>query len=142
MESPHAPSPPPSPLLRRALMADAIGCGLFAAGVMIVLAAPVEIRSQLGAYPPLLVALGFTAILGVGLFPLMARRRRVSAATIRLVVGLNAAWAATCGVALVLGWIDATPAGAAVVAAQAAAAGLVAVLEWAGLRRTLADRPT
>jgi Na+/phosphate symporter len=132
--------PAPSAFLRKALLVDAAGCGVFAIGALIVLAGPEDWRTQLGVYPPLLVGAGLLALFGVPLFPQMARRKRISPTSVGLVIASNASWAVACCGAVAFGWIHATPTGAMIVIAQALATGLIALLEWIGLKSTLAGK--
>ena len=142
MTKPRSTYPAPSASLRKALLADGVGCGIFSIGALVVLVGPAELRAQLDVYPPLLVAAGSLALLGVALFPRMARRRRVSPTSIVLVIATNAGWAVACCAAVVLDWAQPSPGGAIVIVAQALATGLIAMLEWLGLQRTLAAART
>lgn len=121
----------PSILLKRALLADAVvsaGCALL----------------QLGATQPLVDALALPRLLLVGtaefmlvyaaVLAFMVTRGRLWSAAVKFIVGGNLAWG---GLSLALLFTDAlapSSLGVGFVALQAAAVGLFAGLQWAGLR--------
>lgn len=122
----------PSPLLRRALLADAAG-SLGVAALQLAAAAPLAALTQLPAL--LLAGSGFVMAVYAALLLLMARRARLPRALVQAVIVGNAGWALG---ALLVG-IEAAPAlpGLALLAVHALWTLLFAALQQAGLSRSV-----
>jgi hypothetical protein len=123
----------PSPLLRRALLADATLSAI--AGIALVLAAgPVGTLLDLPA-----VAL---RIAGVIFIPFAAfagwlgTRDRVRRTLVFVLIALNALWAVDSVLLLFSGWVETTPLGECFVVGQALLTAVVAEVEFIGLRRS------
>ncbi|MDH4557784.1 hypothetical protein E8F11_21860 [Pseudomonas sp. BN417] len=122
-----------SPLLRRALQADALASGTM--GLLLALAAgPLE--ELLGLPRALLVGAG------IGLLPFalalgwLANRESVRRGWIWGVLAINAVWVIDSLSLLVSGWVEPTLLGKVFVIGQAVAVALLAELEFFGLRRS------
>ncbi|MCY1454154.1 hypothetical protein D9M71_711990 [compost metagenome] len=125
-----------SPLLRRALQADALASG--AMGLLLALAAgPLE--ELLGLPRALLVGAG------IGLLPFalalgwLANRESVRRGWIWAVLAINTVWVIDSLSLLALGWVEPTLLGKVFVIGQAVAVALLAELEFFGLRRSQAE---
>jgi hypothetical protein len=121
-----------SPLLRRALQADALASG--AMGLLLALAAgPLE--ELLGLPRTLLLGAG------IGLLPFalalgwLANRATVQRGWIWAVLAINAVWVVDSLSLLALGWVEPTLLGKVFVIGQAVAVAVLAELEFFGLRR-------
>ena len=121
-----------SPLLRRALQADARASG--AMGMLLALAAgPLE--ELLGLPRALLLGAG------IGLLPFalalgwLANRATVQRGWIWAVLAINAVWTVDSLSLLALGWVEPTLLGKVFVISQAVAVAVLAELEFFGLRR-------
>jgi len=123
----------PSPLLRKALLADALLSGI--TGLVLAIAA-----GLLAA--PLGLAVGLLRWSGVILIPfavLVARlgtRGRIQRPLVFAVVACNALWALDSVLLLVAGWVEPTILGEVFVLGQAAIVAVLAELEFIGLRRS------
>jgi hypothetical protein len=123
----------PSPLLRKALLADAITSGL--TGVLLILAA-----NALGS--PLGLPVGLLRWSGVILIPFAAlvgwlqRQTRLQRPLVFAVVALNAVWALDSVILLFTGWVQPTALGEMFVLAQAGAVAVLAEFQFVGLRRS------
>ncbi|MCY1339255.1 hypothetical protein D9M69_251330 [compost metagenome] len=125
-----------SPLLRRALQADALASG--AMGLLLALAAgPLE--DLLGLPRALLMGAG------IGLLPFalalgwLANRESVRRGWIWAVLAINTVWVIDSLSLLALGWVEPTLLGKVFVIGQAVAVALLAELEFFGLRRSQAE---
>lgn len=121
-----------SPLLRRALQADALASG--AMGLLLTLAAgPLE--ELLGLPRALLLGAG------IGLLPFalalgwLANRQTLQRAWVWAVLAINAVWVVDSLSLLALGWVEPTLLGKVFVIGQAVAVAVLAELEFFGLRR-------
>ena len=123
----------PSTLLRRALLADATLSAI--TGIALVLAA-----GPLGALLEL-PAVGLRAA-GVIFIPFavlagwLGTRERVRRTLVFVVIVLNALWALDSLLLLLMGWVDTTRLGEYFVIGQAAIVGVLAEMEFLGLRRS------
>jgi hypothetical protein len=123
----------PSPLLRRALLADATLCAL--AGIALVLAA-----GPLGTFLDLPAAV--LRIAGVIFIPFAAfagwlgTRTRVRRTLVFVLIALNALWAVDSVLLLLSGWVETTLLGECFVVGQALLTAVVAEVEFLGLRRS------
>jgi hypothetical protein len=123
----------PSPLLRRALLADATLTAV--AGIALVLAA-----GPLGAFVDLPATI--LRIAGVIFIPFAAfagwlgTRRRVHRTLVFVVILLNALWAVDSVLLLLARWVETTPLGEGFVIGHALIIGVIAEVEFLGLRRS------
>ena len=123
----------PSPLLRKALLADALLSGI--TGLVLLLAAgPLAIPAGL--------PVGLLRWSGIILIPFatfvawLGTRERVQRPLVFAVVACNALWALDSVLLLVTGWVEPTILGEVFVLGQAAAVAVLAELEFIGLRRS------
>jgi hypothetical protein len=123
----------PSPFLRRALIADAIFSGLGAlamtsgAGML----APLMELPQMLVREAGLFLIAYTALVGW-----LATRQTVARSLIVLVIVGNAAWTAASIALLLSGAVQPNLLGGIAVVAQALATGVLAELQYLGLRRS------
>ena len=123
----------PSPLLRKALLADALLSGITGLALAFA-AAPLA--------TPLGLAVGLLRWSGIILLPFaafvawLATRGRVQRPLVFAVVACNALWALDSVLLLVTGWVEPTIFGEMFVVGQAAVVAVLAELEFIGLRRS------
>ena len=123
----------PSPLLRRALLADAMLTGI--TGIALVLAA-----GPLGAFLALPAAA--LRIAGAIFIPFAAfagwlgTRPRVNRHLVFALIALNALWAVDSVLLLLTGWVETTALGECFVIGQALFTAVIAEVEFLGLRRS------
>lgn len=129
------PSIQSSTFLRRVLLVDAVasaGMGLmmvlFAAPAAAVLNLPAALLTEAG-----LVLLPFAAFVGY-----LASRELPVRAAVWVVVAANVIWVIDSVVLLFGGWVEPNGLGYAFIVGQAVVVGLLAELEYIGLRRSLA----
>lgn len=123
----------PSPLLRNALLADAV---VSAPAALLCAAAGSALAGPLGLPAGLLHGAGLVMLGWVALTFWMSRRTTLPAAGVWAVIALNLAWVAASLLLLVSGLVAPTALGIAVVLVQAAAVDGLAVAQWLGLRRS------
>jgi hypothetical protein len=123
----------PSPLLRRALLADAVVSGGVAA---LQLLATDALASLLGLPASLLTATGLFLVAYTGLLAWLASRRRMPAWLVATIVIGNLGWAAGGVALLASGSTAATALGAGFVVLQVVAVLAFGALEYLGLRRS------
>ena len=122
----------PSPLLRQALLADAVtsgACGLLmllGAGGLSFLGLPEALLRAAGA-----VLLPYAAVLGW-----LGTRDMVPRMAVWAVILGNVVWVVDSLLLLVTGWVEPTRAGTTFVILQAVAVGMYAELQLIGLRRS------
>jgi hypothetical protein len=123
----------PSPFLRRALIADAIFSGLGALAMTsgASLLAPLMELPQALVREAGLFLIAYTALVGW-----LATRPSVASALIVLVIVLNAAWTVASIALLLSGAVQPNLLGEIAVVAQAVATGVLAELQYLGLRRS------
>lgn len=122
----------PSPLLRRALLADAAASG--AAGLLMLLGAgPLGALLHLPA--GLLSGAGLVLLPYAALVAWLGSRASLTRPAVWAVIGINAVWAADSLLLLASGWVQPNGLGQAFVIAQALAVALFAELQFLGLRR-------
>jgi hypothetical protein len=122
---------------RPLLLVDAATCT--AMGVALIAASgPIAGLTQLPA--PLLSGAGVALLPVAALMALVASRRPLPAAGLRLVVVGNLLWIAASIALLVGGWVAPNALGTAFVLAQAIAVAALAMLEYLALRRLAAPR--
>jgi hypothetical protein len=118
--------------LRNVLLADALSC--LATGAL-QLAFTDALASLLRLPPPLLLATGWFLLAYAAVVAFVATRDPVPRGFVWLFLAGNAGWAAGCIALLVSGAVTPTGWGTAWVLAQALTVGLLADLQWMGLRR-------
>ena len=123
----------PSPLLRKALAADAIVTGL--AGLAMVLAA-IPLSTRYGLPVSLLRWAGLICVPFAAFDAWLATRERLQRPAVFLVVACNALWALDSILLLLTGWVQPTVLGTVFVIAQAVATAVFAELEFIGMRRS------
>jgi hypothetical protein len=123
----------PSPLLRRALFADAILTG-FSGFFLLFTAVPL---STLLALPPALL-MGAAAIFipFAILVGWLSSRPRVYRPLVLAAIALNALWAVDSVLLLFTKWVQPTPSGYFFIVVQAVVVAVMAELEFIGLRRS------
>ena len=123
----------PTLFLSRVLLLDGVTCAVF--GLFLLVDGPVV--AEMGALPlGLLRGAGAMLLPCAALLLWMSRRAMLPAALVWAVIALNIGWVVDSVALLELGWIKPNGLGMAFVLAQAAAVAAVAVLEYAGLRRS------
>ena len=123
----------PTLFLSRVLLLDGVTCAVF--GLLLLVDGPVV--AEMGALPlGLLRGAGAMLLPCAALLLWMSRRASLPIALVWAVIALNIGWVVDSVALLELGWIKPNGLGMAFVLAQAAAVAAVAVLEYAGLRRS------
>ncbi len=120
----------PSPLLRTALLADAVVSGAVA---IIQLAATDWLSGFLQLPRTLLFETGVFLVVYTALLLVLARSARVPSALIAVIVLGNVGWALGCAGLLVVGGVSPSAMGVAFVIVQAVAVLAFAALEYIGL---------
>ena len=123
----------PSSLLRNALLADALLSG---ATAMLLVAAAGPLSGLLGLSVGLLRGSGLFILPFVALAASIRLRTRISRTPIFVLVVCNALWAVDSVLVLLLGWIEPTVLGEVFVVGQAVIVGVLAELQFIGLRRS------
>jgi hypothetical protein len=123
----------PSPLLRKALLADALLSGI--TGIALALLAG-SAATPLGLAPGLLRWSGIILIPCAALVARLGTRERIQRPLVFVVVACNAVWALDSVLLLVAGWIEPTRLGEVFVLGQAAVVAVLAELQFIGLRRS------
>jgi hypothetical protein len=121
-----------STFLRRALWLDAT-----ASGAMGLLAVPLarQLEATLSLPTWFLQGTGAVCLAFAALLVIIATRRVIAPALVWLVIGLNTVWALDSIAILLLGWVQPSSLGLAVIVAQAVAVAGLIELEVLGLRR-------
>lgn len=125
----------PAPLLRQALLADAVTSAACAA---LLIGGAGFLEGLLGLPAALLRGAGLVLLPFVALVAFLGTRERLPRMAVLAVIGLNALWAADSLLLLVSGWVAPTAAGTVFVIAQAVAVAMYAELQFMGLRRSVA----
>jgi hypothetical protein len=123
----------PAKLLSFALLADAATSGL--SGVLLASAAG-ALGPILGLPVELLRFAGLLFLPWAALLAYAGTRRNPPKALVWLIIVFNAIWVVESVMAIALGWLQPTTLGLAFVLAQAAAVGVLAELQFIGLRRS------
>lgn len=125
----------PNPMLRKVLLLDGLLSGV--TGLLLVLAA-----GWLGAFlelPRLLLLVAGSALLPfAAMLVWLSSRAEISRPAIWAVIAVNLIWVIDSLLLLVVGWVSPNLFGYAFVIAQALAVGLLAELQWFGLRHSQA----
>ncbi|MBG0827093.1 hypothetical protein HS041_04870 [Planomonospora sp. ID67723] len=123
---------PRTPLLARALQADAILTGGFA---VILAAAAAPLAGLLGLPEPLLRWAGIGLLPFVAFLAYLATRPAPARRGVQAVIAVNALWVVDSIALLFTGWVDPNPLGVAFVVAQALLVAAFAEFQYMGLRR-------
>lgn len=119
--------------LRRVLLADALSCLVTGAAQVI---ATQPLSALLGLPQALLVATGWFLLAYAALVAVVAVRDPLPGALVWAFVAGNIGWALACVVLLAGGIVAPTALGVAWVLAQAVTVGVLAELQWTGLRQS------
>ena len=122
----------PSPLLRRALAADAAAS--FATALLL-LAGAGALAPVLHLPEPLLRGAGLILLPFAGLVAWLAARPVLARPMVQAVIAVNVLWVLDSIVLLLSGWVQPSALGVGFVLAQAAAVGVLAELQIIGLKR-------
>ncbi|HEX2554043.1 MAG TPA: hypothetical protein VHL98_10090 [Microvirga sp.] len=125
----------PAPLLRQALLADAVTTAACAA---LLIAGAGFLDDLLGLPAALLRGAGLVLLPFVALVAWLGTRTRLPRLAVLAAIGLNALWAVDSVLLLVSGWVAPTAAGLAFVIAQGVVVAMYAELQLMGLRRSAA----
>jgi hypothetical protein len=125
----------PSPLLRQALLSDAVTT---AASALLMLAGGGWLAGLLGLPSALIYGAGLVLVPYAALVAALGLRPVLARGAVRAVVAANGAWAVGSVVLVAGGFVRPTAAGYAFVLGQAAVVALYAELQAIGLRRSLA----
>lgn len=123
-----------SSFLRRVLLADAAASS--ATGLLMALGANALSR-LLGLPPALLLYAGLVLLPFAGLVFYVATRDAISRPAVWFVIVANVLWTVDSILLLVLGWVNPSALGYAFIIAQALVVGVLAELEYFGMRRSL-----
>jgi hypothetical protein len=123
----------PSPLLRKALLADALLSGI--TGLALAFAAA-PLATPFGLAVGLLRWSGLILIPFAAFVAWLGTRQRVQRPLVFAVVACNALWAVDSVLLLIIGWVEPTVLGEVFVLGQALVVVVVAELEFLGLRRS------
>lgn len=123
----------PSPLLRQALLSDAVTTG---ACVVLLVAGAGFLDGLLGLPAALLRGAGLVLVPFVGLVAWLGLRDHAPRPAVWAVIGLNLLWAVDSVLLVISGWVQPTAAGMAFVLGQAAVVAMYAELQFMGLRRS------
>jgi len=123
----------PSPLLRKALLADAVLTGI--TGLLLAFAAS-ALASPLGLPVGLLRWSGIILIPFATFLARLRGQERVQRPLVFAVVACNVLWALDSVLIVLIGWIEPTVLGEVFVIGQAVVVAVLAELEFVGLRRS------
>lgn len=122
-----------STFLRRVFAFDAVATAV--TGLLFSAGAPL-LESLMGLDPALSVPVGLFLI-GYAVIPgVMAARRTLPVPAVWAVIAINTVWMVESLASLALGFVQANSLGVAFVVAQALAVGVIAELQFLGLRRS------
>lgn len=123
---------PVSTFLRRALLADAV----LSAGTGAAMALGAGIAGPLLGLPlPLLQGAGVVCLAWAAIVGACGLRPQLPRIVVLAIIGLNALWVLESVALLLSGWVAPTTLGIAFVLFQAAVVGVLAELQYVGLRR-------
>lgn len=123
----------PAPLLRLALIGDAIASGAMG---LLTLGGGAMLAPLLGLPADLLQAAGAVLLPYAALVTWLARRAEVPGWAVWTVIGVNLVWAADSLLLLASGWVAPSGLGIAFVVAQALSVAGFAAAQWVGLARS------
>ena len=119
-------------LLRKALWLDASSSAGMAVLLLLIAA---TLAPLLGLDAALLRGVGVSFVPFVALVAWTASRDRIPRAAAGWVIGLNAVWVVGCLAIVLMGWLQPTTLGSAFIVAQALFVGVMAELQFIGLKR-------
>ena len=119
-------------LLRKALWLDALSSAGMAVLLLLIAA---TLAPLLGLDAALLRGVGVSFVPFVALVAWTASRDRIPRAAAGWVIGLNAVWVVGCLAIVLMGWLQPTTLGSAFIVAQALFVGVMAELQFIGLKR-------
>lgn len=122
-----------STFLRRVFAFDAVATA--ATGLLFAAGAPL-LQELIGLDPAVCVPAGLFLIVYAAIPAIMAARRTLPIPAVWAVIGINAVWVVESLASLALGFVQANSLGVAFVVAQALAVGVIAELQFLGLRRS------
>lgn len=120
-----------STFLRRVFAFDAVAT--LATGGLLAAGAP-ALEGLMGLSPEVSIPAGLFLIAYAAVPGIMAARKTLRTAAVWTVIAINGVWVVESLMSLALGWVSVNPLGTAFVVAQAAAVGVIALLQVAGLR--------
>jgi len=119
-------------LLRKVLWLDALSCVAMSA-LLLLFASPIQ--ALLGLEPGFMRAAGATLLPFAAFVAWAASRERISRVAVGWVIAINALWVIDSLAILFFGWVQPTTLGTAFIVAQAIFVGVLAELEFVGLKR-------
>jgi hypothetical protein len=122
-----------STFLRRIFAFDAIAT-VATGGLLAVGAQP--LHGLMGLDPAVGMSAGLFLIAYAVVPAIMAARRTLPVAAVWTVIAINAVWVLESLASLALGWVSVNALGTGFVIAQAAAVGVIAELQYLGMRRS------
>jgi hypothetical protein len=123
----------PSLFLRRAIVGDAVITGAMA---VLLVAAAGFLAPLLNLPETFLREVGIFLVVYAALVGFLGSRQLMSKLAVCLVIGANALWAVDSIALLFTGWVQPNALGQAFVVAQAVAVGVIAELQYIGLKRS------
>jgi hypothetical protein len=123
----------PSLFLRRAIVGDAVITGAMA---VLLVAAAGFLAPLLNLPETFLRETGIFLVVYAALVGFLGSRELMSKLAVCLVIGANALWAVDSIALLFTGWVQPNALGQAFVVAQAIAVGVIAELQYIGLKRS------
>jgi hypothetical protein len=118
-------------LLRRTLLADA---GLSGLTGLLMIAAAGPLSALLGVPAALLLYAGISLLPFAALLVVLATRDTIAPWAVRAVIAANVLWAIDSIVLLFTGWVEPSVFGYAFIVAQAIIVGVVAEIQYVGLK--------
>lgn len=122
-----------STFLRRIFAFDAVAT--VATGALLAAGAQ-PLQGLMGLDPAISVPAGLFLIAYAVVPAIMAARKTLPVAAVWTVIAINAVWVLESLASLALGWVSVNALGTAFVIAQAAAVGVIAELQYIGMRRS------
>jgi hypothetical protein len=123
----------PSPLLRQALLSDAVTTGACA---VLMIAGAGFLEGLLGLPAALLRGAGLVLVPFVAFVAWLGLRDHAPRPAVWAAIGLNLLWAVDSVLLVLSGWVQPNAAGMAFVLGQAAVVAMYAELQFMGLRRS------
>ena len=122
--------------VRRALQADAVASA--ATGLLLAIGAEL-LTDWLGLLASLMRYAGLSLLSFATIVLFVGLRQAPPRAAVLAIIAYNVLWAIDSFVLLASGWVSPTLLGSAFVVMQAVTVGLLAVLQWIGVKRAAAD---
>lgn len=124
-----------SPFLRRVIAFDAVACA--ASGALMAFAAA-PLAELTGLSPSLTQPTGIFLLVWAAFLGWLATRPALPRAVVWTIIAVNVVWVVENALFLLLGWVQPTALGYGFVIAQAVAVGIIADLQFVGLKRAQA----